>query len=242
MNFIEREKEKSNNMKNCRNLADRPSGSGQPFSLISLAVAAVAILGLYLYKPVSLEELSTIEGTVMYVKSFGVIMPIAFLVIILVQAIVPVIPFVLLCSAGGILFGVGKGIAIIWVGTLTGASITFFLSRTMGFRWALSKHEGKALGYLEKMNGPGGFLAVLTLRLLPYFPAPLVNITAGISQMRFASFFSASAIGKLPFIIGYTYVGNNLINSKNYALMLALFAALIIIPYLIMITVKKNSS
>ncbi|MBU7005424.1 putative membrane protein YdjX (TVP38/TMEM64 family) [Peptococcaceae bacterium DYL19] len=242
MNFIGREKERANNMKNYPNKADRPSGSGQPFSIISLAVAVVSIIGLYLYKPVNLEEVSTIEGFVRYAKSFGVIMPIVIFEIILVQAIVPVIPFVMLCSAAGILIGVGQGIAIIWAGTLTGASITFFLSRTMGFRWALSKHEGKVPGYLEKMNGTGGFLAVLTLRLLPYFPAPIINITAGISQMRFASFFLASAIGKLPFIIGYTYVGNNLINSKNYALMMALFAALIIVPYLIMVTLKKNSS
>ncbi len=242
MNSTERKKETSNNMKKCPDLSGRPSGNGQPFSLISLTVVAVLVLGLYLYKPVTLEELSTIDGFSRYARSFGVIMPVAAFLIILVQAMVPVIPFVMLCSAVGILFGVGKGIAILWVGTLTGASITFFLSRMLGYRWAVPEYEGKVTAYLDKMNGPGGFLIILTLRLLPYFPAPLVNITAGISRMKFAAFLSASAIGKLPFIIGYTYLGYNLINSKDYALMLAVFAALVIIPYLIMKIAKKEST
>ncbi|WP_418790049.1 TVP38/TMEM64 family protein [Phosphitispora sp. TUW77] len=188
----------------------------------------------------SLEEISTAAGFVKYARSFGITMSIAVFIITLVQAIVPVIPFVLICSSAGILFGFGKGIAIIWAASLTGASIAFFLSRVLGYKWSLSKDEGKVLVYLKKMNGPEGFMVVLTLRLLPYFPAPLINITAGISQMRFSTFFSASAIGKLPFIIGYTYVGNNLIIGKNYFAMLLMFVALLVIPYIIMIILKKR--
>ena len=206
---------------------------------INIIAIITVVLGLYLYKPVSVTELSSVDGLIRYLRSFGVIMPVAVYGMSLVLAIIPAVPFVILCSAAGIIFGLEKGTVIVWAGTLSGASITFFISRKLGYEWALAKSEGKGLAYLDKINGTKGFLVILGLRLLPYFPAPLVNITAGVSRINFGSFFFASALGKIPFIVGYTYLGYNLIHTRNYALMLMIFAAIVIVPYIILKTVSR---
>jgi len=207
------------------------------YSVLFFTVLAVA---LYSFKPITIREISSVEGLVAYAKSFGHIMPLAVFIITVIQAIVPVIPFVILCSADGILFGLTNGILLTWVGTLAGASIMFFAARKMGYAWAAEKHSNKKLKEIDQLQGFRGFWIILALRLLPYFPAPIINISAGVSRINYLWFLLASAVGKLPFIIGYTLLGYTLIHSKNYTLGAALMAALIIIPYLVMRRKRKR--
>lgn len=205
--------------------------------ILGSAVTALLLLGLYIYKPVSFEEISTVNGFVKYARSFGALMPIASFIIAAFQAIVPVVPFVILCIANGVMFGLAGGILLTWLGTLTGATILFFIARWLGYDWAAKRYQQTNLRRIENMNGYHGFLLVLGLRLLPYFPAPLINIMAGVSKINYWWFFSASAIGKLPFILGYTVLGYNLSHTKNYTLGILIMIALMVIPYLV---VRKN--
>lgn len=215
----------------------------QPSGKILLSLLAVSILsvGLYMYKPISFNEISTVEGFVAYTRSFGPIMPVSSFVITLVQAIFPVIPFVIICSANGVLFGLVSGTLITWAGTLAGASLTFFISRRLGYEWAARRYMKTRFRKIDEMNGYKGFLVILGLRLLPYFPAPLINVSAGVSRINFFWFLLASAIGKLPFIIGYTLLGFNLLHTKNYALAATILVALLLVPYLIVRTTKRAS-
>ncbi len=160
-------------------------------------------------------------------------MPLAVFAATVLQAIVPVIPFIILCSAGGLLFGLVNGIIITWVGTLTGASLAFFVSRQLGYDWAARKYSKSRLKQIDRMNGRQGFFIILALRLLPYFPAPLINISAGVSRIRYSWFLLASALGKLPFIIGYTLLGYSLLHSRNYTSVVSAALVLLIVPYLI---------
>lgn len=192
-----------------------------------------------MYKPVTVKELSTVDGFVSYARSFGSIMPVAIFIITTIQAIVPLIPFVILCSANSILFGMYYGILITWAATLFGASITFYMARRLGYEWAAKTYKRSNLKHIEDINGYRGFLIILAFRLLPYFPAPLINISAGVSKINFLWFFAASAIGKLPFIIGYALLGYSLLQTKNYSLGIGIMAALILVPYLI-VRVKRR--
>lgn len=208
--------------------------------VLSSAVMASLLLGLYIYKPVSFGEMSTVSGFVKYARSFGVLMPIASFVIAAFQAIVPAIPFVILCVANGVMFGIAGGIILTWLGTLTGATILFYVSRRLGYEWAEKRYHQANLNKLKNLDGYHGFLVILGLRLLPYFPASLINIMAGVSRINFWWFFFASAIGKLPFLIGYTVLGYNLLYTKNYTLGVIVMIALIAIPYLIVRTTRKR--
>lgn len=205
-----------------------------------LILLALLITGMYLYYPVSLKQLTTVEGLVSYARSFGPIMPLAVFFVTVVQAIVPIIPFIILCSANTLLFGLTEGTLLTWAATLVGATITFYAARSMGYEWATKKYNKINTEMIDKLDGYKGFLMILTLRLLPYIPAPLINISAGVSGIRYFWFLLASAIGKLPFILGYGILGYSLTQSKNYTLGLALMAGLLVIPYLIARYKKKR--
>lgn len=207
----------------------------------SLMLFTAVALALYSHKPVTFREISSVEGFVAYARSFGPVMPLAVFIITILQAMIPIIPFVILCIANGLLFGLTEGVLLTWVGTLTGATIMFVLSRKMGYEWAAKKYMSANLRKINRMEGLKGFLLILALRFLPYFPAPLINVSAGVSRIHYLWFLLASAIGKLPFVIGYTLLGYSLLHSKNYTLGAALMAALIVIPYLIMRRTRKRT-
>lgn len=209
--------------------------------ILGLAVTASLLLSLYIYKPVSFEEISTVEGIIKYTRAFGVLMPIASFTIGAFQAMFPAIPFFILCIANGIMFDMAGGILLTWASTLTGATILFHISRRLGYDWAANRYKQAFKNKLENMNGYRGFLILLGLRLMPYFPAPLVNIMAGVSKINYWWFFFASAIGKLPLILGYTILGTSLLHTKNYTLGVILLIVLIALPYLIVRKTRKRS-
>lgn len=206
---------------------------GRRSNTLSLILIVIVTVGLYIYKPISLYQITTIEGFIQYARSLGAVMPIAIFFITIGQAIVPVIPFVILCSANSLLFGMLNGTLLTWVGTLVGASITFYFSRRFGLEWAARNFKSANFKKIDQITGFNGFVMILTLRLLPYFPAPLINVTAGVSSINFLWFFLASAIVKLPIIIGYSYLGFNLMHSKNYLLGVGVMLTLMVLPYLL---------
>lgn len=208
--------------------------------ILGLTVTALLLVCLYVYKPVSFEEISTVNGFVKYGRSFGALMPIAAFMIAALQAIVPAVPFVILCTANGVMFGLAGGILLTWLGTLTGATILFYIARRLGYAWAAKRYQQNNLKKIKNMNGYHGFLLILGLRLLPYFPASLINVMAGVSEINYWWFFSASAIGKLPFIIGYTVLGYNLLHTKNYTLGIIIMVMLLVIPYLVVRRTKRR--
>lgn len=210
-------------------------------SIIGLIAVVLTTAGLYAYNPVSWGQISTVEGFTSYARSFGQVITGVIFFITTIQAIIPVIPFVILCIANGILFGIFKGTLLTLAGTMAGASITFFVSRRLGHQWVDRFYQDNSLRYFDKIEGFRGFFVVLGMRLLPYFPAPLINISAGVSRIRFFWFFLASAIGKLPFILGYGILGYSVLSSKNYMLGIGLMALLIVLPFTVVFLTRKRA-
>lgn len=188
----------------------------------------------------TVEQISTVNGLVAYIRSFAVLAPLVSFSITVLQALFPFIPFFILCGANGIVFGFWPGLLITWAGTLTGASIKFFTARKLGYNWVASRCKKGYLTHVERINGPRGFFVILLLRLLPYVPAPAVNILAGVSSIRYSVFLGASAIGKLPFIVGYTYAGYSLVNSQQYMTAVYLIIFMLVVSYGLSVLVKKR--
>ncbi len=201
--------------------------------IVNLLIVIALIFSFYLYKPVSVHEISTVEGFVQYASSFGPVMPLFVFVLTTTQAVFPAFPFIMLCIANGLLLGFSKGVLLTWAGSLLGASTAFYISRRFGYHWAAGRYGQTRLALVMQMTGYQGFLLILALRLLPCVPAPLINISAGISKINFGWFLLASALGKIPFIAGYTLLGYSLLRGKNLVLGGGITAGLIIISYLI---------
>jgi len=76
-----------------------------------------------------------------------------------------------------------------------------------------SSLQKKYASKLEKFNKDmeaNGKYYLLTLRLIPVFPFFLINLMAGLTNIRLSTFFWTTAVGILPGSFVFTYAGSAL--------------------------------
>jgi uncharacterized membrane protein YdjX (TVP38/TMEM64 family) len=144
----------------------------------------------------------------------------------------PILPFPVLAGTIGAVFGTTQGLLISLTGAMAGTTGFFLLSR-YGFRdfaqQKLMKYP-KVLDYEGFLNR-NSFIAILTSRLIPVIPAPVVNIICGLSKVNWFIFFSASIIGKIPNVLLLSYAGASFSSNKLFSF--GLYGIYILIVFLL---------
>lgn len=140
-----------------------------------------------------------------FVTQWGWISLFVDLSIITLLALFPVVPFALIAGVNTLIFGWIGGFLLSLSGSLIGASLGFWLARTLGQEWAQPK-IGK-LGKWGTLLEGNNFSIVLISRLIPVLPSSAVNYAAGLSMMTFPSFLFASLLGKVPMIVWESWIG-----------------------------------
>ena len=122
-------------------------------------------------------------------------------------AAVVMLPGSLLTLAGGAVFGLAKGVGLVFLGAVTGASLAFLIARYLARRFVerrITGHPGFAA--IDETIGRDGRKIVFLLRLSPVFPFSLLNYALGLTRVRFADYLLAS-VGMLPGTLLYVYYG-----------------------------------
>jgi uncharacterized membrane protein YdjX (TVP38/TMEM64 family) len=189
----------------------------RPRLLILLGIGL--FIGLLL---VGREAAALIPRFALWVESLGTL-GIAVFVIGYIIAAIALVPGSLLTLAGGAIFGLGRGVAIVFVAATLGAAAAFLVSRyaargvierRLAVRSAAAA-PGAAmprsslnamLGAIDAATARHGLLVVLLLRLSPLIPFNVLNYALGLTRVRFAHFVIAS-IGMLPATFLYVYYG-----------------------------------
>ena len=124
------------------------------------------------------------------------------------------VPQVVLIAAAVVAFGAELGFVYSWVGTMVSALVGFVLGRTIGAR-LIENWPGAER--FTGLIGRNGFMASLVVRLAPFAPFVLVNITAGVTSMSALAFASGTAIGILPKIAVIAFAGHSVIAGGAWA-------------------------
>jgi uncharacterized membrane protein YdjX (TVP38/TMEM64 family) len=166
------------------------------------------------------------------IKGGGVLSLLISMLFVAICVFFPIIPFPVLAAVIGGVFGTTQGVFISLTGAMAGTMAFFILSR-YGFRdYAQAKlmNKPKVQEYESFLNH-NSFMAILTCRLIPIIPAPVVNIICGLSKVKGLVFFSASTIGKLPNILILSYAGA--LFSSNKLFSFSLYGGYILVIFLI---------
>ena len=142
-----------------------------------------------------------------FVKHWGLFGIFIDLFIITILMLFPVVPFVLAAGVNTIIYGWVGGFLLSLGGSLLGASLGFWLARTLGQEWAQPKVA--KLGKWGEIIQGNCFSIVLVARLVPFLPSAAVNYAAGLSLMTFPRFLLATLCGKFPMIIWESWVGHD---------------------------------
>ena len=118
------------------------------------------------------------------------------------------IPASALSLAAGVLFGVWKGSAIVWIGANLATVASFLIARFA----ARSRVEAMAqarprFAAVDRALGEEGWKIVALMRLSPVFPFTLQNYLFGITAVRFWPYAIASAVCMVPGTFLYVYIG-----------------------------------
>lgn len=118
------------------------------------------------------------------------------------------LPGGLLSVGGGFFFGLWWGFFIVLVGNISGAAISFFISRWLGRRWLRRRlMRSPTLVALEPAVEREGWKIILLSQLHPLFPTSLLNYLYGLTTIRFRTCILWVAIGQAPGLFLYAYVG-----------------------------------
>ena len=166
--------------------------------LLAAAVVGLILLGRQggAYIPIFAE----------WVKGLGVWGPVAFIAGYVVAAVL-FIPGSLLTLAGGAIFGLTKGVMIVFLAAVLGSSAAFLVSRYVARSSIERRLAGNArFAAMDRAVGAQGRKIVFLLRLSPVFPFTLLNYGLGLTNVRFVDYVIAS-IGMLPGTLLYVYYG-----------------------------------
>ncbi|KJR46926.1 putative integral membrane protein [Desulfosporosinus sp. I2] len=129
------------------------------------------------------------------------------LLIITAQMLFPIVPFALLAGINVILFGPIAGYFISLTGSVFGSSLGFCLARSLGQEWAKPKLQ--KLGKWAELPESRSFFMVMIGRMIPVLPAAALNYAAGLSSMKFRSYFLATLLGKIPIVAWESWIGRD---------------------------------
>ncbi len=178
--------------------------------LAVIVILFVAALASGVADHISLEELRA-RGS--QLQSFAHNRPLlcaAIYLAIYVGTVAVSLPGALILSlTGGFLFGpIGGGFAAV-TGATGGSTVIYLVFRT-AFGDILRRKPGAFLARVEEGFKGDAFNYLLTLRLIPAFPLLIVNVAAGLMNIRVRTFVLASLLGMIPSSFVYAGIGAGL--------------------------------
>jgi uncharacterized membrane protein YdjX (TVP38/TMEM64 family) len=150
--------------------------------------------------------------------SMGPWFPLAFLAAHIVVTVLP-FPRTAFTLAAGLLFGPVLGVTLAAAASTASAVIALVLVRAAG--WQLSRLvRHQAVETLDTRLRDRGWVAVMSLRLIPAAPFSVVNYAAGASAVRVLPYTLATVAGLLPGTAAVVILGDALTGHVSPLLLL----------------------
>lgn len=180
-----------------------------------------------------------IDSTLQDMGNFG---PIFGCFLIVIESMLPILPLFVFITLNFVAFGPIWGFVISWIFTCIGCLISFFLFRKKVQTWFFRrlKKKGVISEHTIKLITNLKFEELVTIIAIPFTPAFLVNIAAGLSNMNFKKYLGALLIGKIFLVYFWGFVGVSLIESIKNPIYLLRVLVLMSLAYLLSKIVNKK--
>lgn len=195
--------------------SEEQTGSKQPLWLrlwpVYLIAAGLALAWYFgLFKYFSLESLRENREVLKAFVANNFILAFALYIVVYALATLFMMPGALwITIAGGFLFGLAGGTPATVIGATLGASMLFFAAKTS----VGSVLRNMAGSYAEKIEGEfkkSPLSYMFAMRFVPAMPFPIANIVPALLDAKYRDYFITTAIGIIPGVIAYTWIGAGL--------------------------------
>ncbi len=203
---------------------------GARTKLILLLVFLTAGI-IILWKPL-VSILSSPEKVQSFVSSYGVLGPLIFIFLVILQVLFAPIPGQVAGIAAGYIFGTILGTVYSMIGLIIGSYIVFILSRKLGRPFVEKVVDKKTLEKFDKLIERKGFFFLFLIYLLPALPDDAVSYLAGLTKFKIRTLMIISAVGRFPGFLVLALVGSG-ISSPNSYLDFAILATMISVSVIV---------
>lgn len=140
----------------------------------------------------------------------------------------PSIPFL---TVNGVIFGLGPGLIVSWLGEVIGVELSFLVMRTIFHQSTQQFIERR--GLTAKVQSYSTLRNMLILRSIPYSPNVVITAIAAVSAVSLRDHFIATIIGKVPSVGIEVWLGHDLLNFTEHGARFCILAVVtLVICYL----------
>ena len=174
------------------------------------------------------------------IDALGVYGPLLGSLFIILESIIPPLPLFVFITINFVAFGKVLGFIISWICTCIGCILSYYLVKKLFRNWVVNKIKDvnlltKCMNYVENLS----LTQVIVILSIPFTPAFMVNIAAGLCNMNFKKFLTAILISKIFLVYFWGIVGTGLLESFHNPTSLITVVVMIVIAYILSIVIKK---
>lgn len=160
--------------------------------------------------------------------------------LILLESIIPALPLGVFIALNINAYGLILGIVISWLSTCLGCYISFLLFSFLSRKWISKLIKKEKTQKIVKKMKTIEFPNLVVIIALPFTPAFLINIAAGIVGMKKRKFLLALLIGKIFMVIFWGCIGKSMIESVTDIKTLMIVVIFILLAFIISKLVSKK--
>ena len=162
-----------------------------------------------------------------WVEDFGWFGPVVFVVAMIVQMFLLVIPTILLMIVSTLAYGPFWGSIINFTAVIIASSVGYAIGKYLGLSFIERLLGEKTTKKITTFIQEYGFWAVVITRINPFLSNDAISFVAGILKMNYWKFISATAVGITPLILLIAITGQNT-DSLKTGLLYGSIASLIV--------------
>jgi len=185
-----------------KSIPSKPTKGRMGAIIRALVFVVFIVAAIYVIRFTPVKEFFTKTALSNFLESAGMWAPVLFILVYAVGVCL-FVPGTLLTALGAAIFGAYWGFLYVWIGAMIGASVAFWIGRTLGREFAASM-VGDRLRKYDDAIARNGLATVLYLRLV-YFPFTPMNFGMGLTKVRFWDYFAGTGLGILVGTFIFTF-------------------------------------
>ena len=202
-------------------------------ALLALLAVVAVFLAISLLFRRNLAWLSDPEAVRTWIRSFGLLAPVVYVLLQALQVVIAPIPGHVMGLVSGYLFGATWGTIISVTGAVIGSYVVFSLSRRLGRPFVERVVHPEALDQFDELTHQHGLLALFLVFLVPGLPDDVICFTAGLTDLRIDRMVFVSLVGRIPGFFLVNLAGASIANGRLWqtALIVGFLAAVTALVY-----------
>lgn len=165
------------------------------------------------------------------------------IILMILESIIPLLPLGVFIAFIIKAYGFILGFIISWLATSIGCLLSYLLCKNylkdIIYKFA-SKRQTRKINKIKEKITSIPFTHLVVIIALPFTPAFLINVSAGLSNMSTKKFLVAILIGKISIVYFWGFVGSSLLTSVTDIKTITIISLMLIIAYFLSKILEKK--